>query len=68
VSRSFRVTERLQVTGLVEAFNLLNRANKMIPNNIFGNGPYPQSPAPFFGTPTAVGDPREIQLALRLTF
>jgi hypothetical protein len=68
VSRNFRVTERLQLTGLVEAFNLLNRTNKMIPNNIFGNGPYPQSPAPLFGTPTAVGDPREIQLALRLTF
>jgi len=35
VSRNFRVTERVQFTGLVEAFNLLNRTNKMIPNNIF---------------------------------
>jgi hypothetical protein len=68
LSRSFSLGEHIRLEGLVEAFNLLNRRNNQIPNNIFGNGPYPNSPAPGFGTPTAVGDPRQIQLGLRLKF
>jgi hypothetical protein len=68
LSRSFRLSERFRLEGLAEAFNILNRANWQLPNNIFGNGPYPTSPAPGFGAPQAVTDPRELQLALRLRF
>lgn len=68
LSRTFRLGERIRLEGLVEAFNVLNRTNKQLPNNIFGSGPYPGSPAPGFGTPTSVGDPRELQLALRIRF
>jgi hypothetical protein len=68
LSRSFRLTERFRLEGLAEAFNILNRTNRQLPNNIFGNGVYPGSPAPGFGAPTAVGDPRELQLALRVRF
>lgn len=68
LSRSFRLTERFRLEGLAEAFNVLNRTNRQLPNNIFGNGAYPGSPSPAFGAPTAVGDPRELQLALRIRF
>jgi carboxypeptidase family protein len=68
LSRTFSLGEHIRLEGLVEAFNLLNRRNNEIPNNIFGNGSYPNSPAPGFGTATAVGDPREIQIGLRLKF
>ena len=68
LSRSFRLTERVRLEGLAEAFNILNRTNRELPNNIFGNGRYPGAPAPGFGVPTAVGDPRELQLALRIRF
>ena len=37
----------------------------MIPNGTFGTNPTPTST---FGQATAVGDPRTIQLAARLTF
>jgi hypothetical protein len=68
VSRSFRLTEHFRLEGLAEAFNVLNRTNKQLPNNIFGSGAYPGSPAAGFGAPNAVGDPRELQLALRIRF
>jgi hypothetical protein len=68
LSRSFRLSERLRLEGLAEAFNALNRTNKQLPNNIFGNGLYPVAPASGFGAATAVGDPREIQFALRFRF
>jgi len=68
LSRHFRLSERFRLEGLAEAFNILNRTNRQLPNNIFGNGLYPVSPAPEFGAPTAVGDPRELQVALRLKF
>jgi hypothetical protein len=68
LSRTFALTERVHLEAMAEAFNLLNRRNNQLPNNIFGNGPYPGSPAPGFGAPTAVSDPREVQLALRVRF
>jgi hypothetical protein len=68
LSRNFRLSEKFHLEGLAEAFNVMNRANWQLPNNIFGNGPFPTSPAPGFGAPQAVSDPRELQLALRLKF
>jgi len=37
-------------------------------NGTFGTGAYPTSPSPSFGRATAVGDPRQVQFALRLTY
>lgn len=65
LSRSFLFNERFQLEAIVEAFNVLNRANLQLPNNIFGAG---ETALPSFGQPTAAGDPRQIQLGLRLSF
>jgi hypothetical protein len=68
LTRTFRLGERLRINAIAEAFNALNHRNDMIPNATFGSGIYPTVPRSTFGQPTAVGDPRTIQLALRMTF
>lgn len=68
LSRTFALTERVKLEGMAEAFNALNHRNDMIPNGTFGTGNYPTSPNATFGQATAVGDPRSIQLAVRLSF
>ncbi len=68
LSRTFQLGERLRLQGIAESFNTLNHRNDMIPNATFGAGAYPIAPSATFGRPTAVGDPRTAQLALRLTF
>ena len=68
LSRTFRLSERLRLEGIAEAFNALNHRNDLIPNGTFGAGAYPTSPSPSFGRATAVGDPRQVQFALRLTY
>ncbi|HEX6545993.1 MAG TPA: TonB-dependent receptor, partial [Bryobacteraceae bacterium] len=68
LSRSFQLNERIRLEAMAEAFNLLNHRNNLFPNGTFGPGLYPVNPLPSFGQPTAVGDPRTLQLALRLTF
>jgi hypothetical protein len=65
VSRKFRLAERLRAEVIAEGFNLLNRANFQIPNNVFGTG---ASPLATFGLPTAAADARQCQLGLRLEF
>ena len=60
LSRTFAVRERYRVEAMVEAFNLFNHRNDQLPNATFGN--------PNFGKPTAVGDPRQLQLGLRIAF
>jgi hypothetical protein len=65
LSRKFRFTERLGLEAIIEGFNVLNRSNFQIPNNIFGTG---ETPLPSFGRPTAAGDSRQIQLGLRFSF
>jgi hypothetical protein len=62
------VTDRLEFQGIVEGFNLTNRRNVITRNTNFGPGSYPDSPLPSFGQITAVGDPRALQLALRVRF
>jgi hypothetical protein len=54
--------------AIAEAFNVLNHRNDMIPNTTFGTGIYPTTPRTTFGQPTAVGDPRQVQLGLRILF
>jgi hypothetical protein len=68
LSRTFRIGERFRLEGIAEAFNALNHRNNLIPNGTFGTGAYPNAPSPTFGRATAVGDPRQVQLAMRLTF
>jgi len=60
LSRTFPLTGRVSIETLVDAFNVLNRANYQVPNNIITS--------PTFGQPTAVNDPRQLQLGLRLLF
>jgi TonB dependent receptor len=69
LSRTFALTERVRLEGMAEAFNTLNHRNDMIPNGTFGTGSITGSPTnTTFGQATAVGDPRSVQLAARLTF
>jgi hypothetical protein len=68
LSRTFRLTERVSIEGVVEGFNILNRVNGVTKNGVFGTGAYPTSPLPTFGQTTSVRDPRTWQLALRVTF
>lgn len=68
LSRTLRMGERFRLEGIAEAFNALNHRNDLIPNGTFGSGVYPLAPAPGFGKATAVADPRQVQLAMRLTF
>jgi hypothetical protein len=49
----------------LDTFNLLNRANFAVPNNIYGSG---ATPLPAFGRATAALDARQIQLGARLSF
>jgi hypothetical protein len=68
ISRAFRITERLRMEVLAEAFNTLNHRNNLTLNGAFGAGAYPTSPSPSFGQVTAVNDPRVAQFALRFHF
>lgn len=64
VSRAFVVAGRHRLEVMADAFNVLNRANYLIPNNTFGSGTPPPAS---FGQPTAAGDPRQLQIGLRWT-
>ncbi len=68
LSRTFRVSERVRLQALAEAFNTLNHTNGLTLNGTFGTGVYPNNPSPTFRRTTAVGDPRTMQLALRVSF
>jgi Carboxypeptidase regulatory-like domain/TonB dependent receptor len=68
LSRTFSISERVKLMGMVEAFNTLNHRNDMIPNATWGTGTYPTTANATFGQATAVGDPRNVQIALRLSF
>jgi hypothetical protein len=68
LSRSFQLTERLNLQALAEGFNLTNHVNGVSLNGSFGSGTYPTSPLGSFRQVTAVGDPRAFQFAMRLAF
>jgi len=65
LSRSFRVTERLQLLFSAEGFNVLNRSNLSVPNNTFGPG---VNPLATFGQATAAFDPRQFQFGIKAIF
>ena len=68
LSRDFRVSERLRLEALAEAFNLTNHVNGVTLNGVFGTGAYPTNPSPTYEQITAVDDPRTMEFALRLFF
>lgn len=68
LSRTFLLGERVRLDGIVDAFNALNHRNNQIPNGTWGTGTYPTTPSPTFGQATAVGDPRSIEIAAKLSF
>ncbi len=67
LNRTIFVKESLHLDVSVEAFNALNHRNNEVPNATFGTAPFPSGER-FTGAPTAVADPRSIQLAARLSF
>jgi hypothetical protein len=67
LSRSFQLSQA-RVEAAIEAFNVTNRRNELVRNGNFGSGAYPANPLPSFGQVTAVGDPRTLQLSLRVRF
>jgi len=66
--RTFRLGDKVQVDGLVEAFNVFNQRNDLARVTVFGTGTYPTNPAVNFGQVTVVGDPRSIQFGLRFRY
>jgi hypothetical protein len=61
-------TGPVQLEGIVEGFNLTNHLNVVTRNTNFGSGEYPTTPLSTFGQVTAIGEPRSLQLALRMRF
>jgi hypothetical protein len=68
VTKRFRFGEQAAFDAMFEVFNLFNRTNYTGINEVFGIGAYPGSPVPTFGQHTQAGPPRQIQLAVRLSF
>ncbi|MCU1245872.1 MAG: hypothetical protein JWN02_1782 [Acidobacteria bacterium] len=60
LSRRFTLRHGFALEAIVDAFNVLDRANYQLPNNIITS--------PTFGQPTAVNDPRQLQLGVRVLF
>ena len=65
VGRDFHLSDRISLRILAEGFNLFNRANCSVPNNVFGTG---VTPLATFGQPTAAFDPRQFQFGMKLSF
>lgn len=65
LSRRFQLREKLSLESLIEGFNIFNRANLQLPNNVFGPGLIPVSG---FGQATGAADSRQLQFGLRLSF
>ena len=84
VSRVFTITEKLRLEGMAEAFNLLNTLNIHFYNTAYGAADFcpfnptatgctatgfrEGSPNPSYGTPRSIFNPRQLQLALRMTW
>jgi hypothetical protein len=74
LSKRFRVGGNAAVEAIVEAFNLLDRANFVEVNPVFGRGAFPDNPQRdpqgrvTYGLFEQALPPRQIQLALKLSF
>ena len=58
IARAFKFGDRLQLQGIMDLFNVINKYNVADVNPIWNAN----------GTPTAAYDPRQFQFALRLTW
>lgn len=67
LNRSIFLHDSLHLDLIAEAYNAFNHRNDEVPNATFGTGAFVPGQS-FTGAPTAVADPRGIQLAARLTF
>jgi hypothetical protein len=67
VSRTIRIRP-IQVEALLEVFNIVNRANFVDVQNVFGTGAFPQQPSTTFGQFTQADAARQMQLAVRVSF
>ena len=65
LSRRFQLREKLSLETVIEGFNIFNRANLQLPNDVFGPGLIPVS---CFGRATGAADSRQQQFGLRLSF
>jgi hypothetical protein len=65
LGRRFNLTEKVSLEMMIEGFNVLNRANFSVPNNVFGTS---TNPLASFGRPTAANEARQGQIGLRLNF
>lgn len=74
LSKRFSFGGRYAVDGIIDVFNLLNRANYTEINNIFGTGAFPGAPQKdaqgrvTYGTYTEALPGRQIQLAAKVIF
>ena len=68
VSKRFVFANGFAIEGIVDAFNLLDRANFTEINNIFGSGAFPSNPLPAYGQYTVTLPGRQIQLGAKVSF
>lgn len=68
VSKRFVFASGFAIEGIVDAFNLLDRANYTEINNIFGSGAFPSNPLPAYGQYTVILPGRQIQLGAKVSF
>ena len=74
LSKRFTFNGRRAVEGIVDVFNLLDRANYTEINNIFGAGAFPSKPQTdaagnvTYGRYTEALPGRQMQLAVKLIF
>jgi hypothetical protein len=68
VARPFKFTERLSSELSFDFFNLFNRVNIRDINTFYGGANLNLPPAPGFGTPRDVLNPRQIQFSLKLKY
>src|SRR5437868_67606 len=78
LSRTIRLSEKVKAELIAESFNTLNTLNIRFFNTAYGDSIFNSTGTPgtffdgarnpFYGTPRAVFNPRQIQLAARITF
>jgi hypothetical protein len=73
ISKRLRLGTRGTLEAMIEAFNLLNRANFIEDTNqssfvVFGSGAFPTNPLPAYGRYTLTLPPRQVQLAAKVSF
>ena len=73
MSRRFTRGRSGSIEAMLEAFNVFNRVNFVEDTNqssfvIFGSGAYPTNPLPAYGHYTLTMPPRQVQLAMRVSF